>query len=105
MWCAYIKVKEPAESKIAAESSSFKSENQPAESKKELKSAIKMNIKRAHAILGYSNEDTTGKTAVALSTQITRGALKTCEPCAVVKARQMNGNSKSKGSKAETFNG
>ncbi len=37
--------------------------------------------------------------------QITRGSLKTREPCAVAKARQMNVNSKSKGSKAEKFDG
>jgi hypothetical protein len=37
--------------------------------------------------------------------QIMRGALKTCEPCAVVKVRQSNVNSKSEGSKAESFNG
>jgi hypothetical protein len=37
--------------------------------------------------------------------QITRGSLKTCEPCAVSKGRQMNVNSKSEGSKAEKFNG
>jgi hypothetical protein len=37
--------------------------------------------------------------------QITRGSLKTSEPCAVAKARQLNVNSKSKGSKAEKFNG
>ncbi len=59
MWCAYIKRKESAESEIVAESSNFKSDNQPAERKKELKSLIKMNIERAHAILGDSNEDMT----------------------------------------------
>jgi hypothetical protein len=58
LWCAYIKRNEP-KSEIAAESSDLKSNNQPAESKKGLKSAIKMNIARAHAILGHSNEDTT----------------------------------------------
>jgi hypothetical protein len=41
----------------------------------------------------------------ALNMQVTRGALKTCEPCTVAKARQRNVNSKSEGSKAETFNG
>jgi hypothetical protein len=104
LWCAYIKRNEP-KSEIAAESSDLKSNNQPAESKKELKSAIKMNIERAHAILGHSNEDTTQKTTAALNMQITRGSLKMCEPCAVAKARQMNVNSKSKGSKTEKFNG
>jgi hypothetical protein len=74
--------------------------------KKVLKAAIKMSIKRAHAILGhYSKEDTTQKTAAALNMQITRGELKTCEPSTVAKARQRNIISKSKGSKSETFNG
>jgi hypothetical protein len=43
--------------------------------------------------------------AAALNMQIIRGSLKTCKPCAVVKGRQMNVSSKSKGSKAENFNG
>jgi hypothetical protein len=43
--------------------------------------------------------------AVVLNMQITRGSLKTCKPCAVSKARQMNVNSKSEGTKAEKFNG
>jgi hypothetical protein len=104
LWCAYIKRNEP-KSEIAAESSNLKSNNQPAESEKGLKSAIKMNIERAHAILGHSNEDTTQKKAVALNMQLTMGSLKTCEPCTVAKARQMNVNSGSKESKAEKFNG
>jgi hypothetical protein len=104
LWCAYIKRNEP-KSEIAAESSDLKSKNQPAKSKKGLKSAIKMNIERVHAILGHSNEDTTQKMAAALNMQITRVSLKTCEPCAVAKARQMNVDSKSKRSKAEKFNG
>ncbi len=37
--------------------------------------------------------------------QITRGLLKTCEPCAVAKAKQMNVNNESEGTKAEKFNG
>jgi hypothetical protein len=63
-----------------------------------------MNIERAHAILGHSNEDMAQKTVAALNMQITSSALKTCEPYAVAKARQRNFNSKSEGSKAETFN-
>jgi hypothetical protein len=86
LWCAYIKRNEP-ESEIAVESSDLKSNNQPAESKKGLKSAIKMNIERSLAILGHSNEDTTQKMAAALNMQITKGSLKTCEPCAVEKVR------------------
>ncbi len=64
-----------------------------------------MNIERAHAILGHSNEDTTRKMAAALNMQITSGSLKMCEPCIVAKARQTNVNSKSEGIKAEKFNG
>jgi hypothetical protein len=56
LWCAYIKRNEP-KSEIAAESSDLKNNNQIAESKKGLKSAIKMNIERVHAILGHSSED------------------------------------------------
>jgi hypothetical protein len=37
--------------------------------------------------------------------QITRGLLKTCEPCAVAKAKQMNVNNESEGVKADKFNG
>jgi hypothetical protein len=62
-----------------------------------------MNIERVHAIFRHSNEDTTQKTVAALNMQITRGALKTFEPCAVAKVKQKNFNRESKGSKAETF--
>jgi len=40
-----------------------------------------------------------------LDIQITRGSLKTCEPCAVAKAKQMNVNNESEGTKADKFNG
>jgi hypothetical protein len=76
LWCAYIKRNEP-KNEIVAESSDLKNNNQTAESEKGLMSAIKMNIERAHAILGHSNEDTTRKMAVGLNMQITRGSLKT----------------------------
>jgi hypothetical protein len=87
------------------ELSDIVSNNQPVKGKKEIKSVYKMNIEQAHAILGHSSEDTTRKTAAALSMQITRGLLKTCEPCAVAKAKQMNVNNESEGTKAEKFNG
>jgi len=77
----------------------------PVRDEKEIKSVLKLNIERAHAILGHSNENTTQKTAAALDIQITRGSLKTCEPCAVAKAKQMNVNNESKGTKADKFNG
>ncbi len=104
MWCAYIKRNE-LKNEIESESSDLKSNNKTAESKTWHMSATTMIIERTHAILGHSNEDTTQKTAAALNMQITRGSLKMCEPCAVAKARQMNVNSRSKGSKAEKFNG
>ena len=47
----------------------------------------------------------TQKTATALDIQLTRRSLKTCEPCAVAKAKQMNVNNESKGTKADKFNG
>jgi hypothetical protein len=104
LWCAYIKRNIP-ENKLAAEMSDMASSNQPQDKEKELKSIFRMNIEQAHAILGHSSEDITCKTAVALNIQITRGSLKTCEPCAIAKAKQMNVNSESEGAKAETFNG
>ena len=36
---------------------------------------------------------------------ITRGALKTCEPCAIAKAKQKNPNNESEGAKFDKFNG
>ena len=53
----------------------------------------------------HSNENTTPKTAAALDIQINRGSLKTYEPCAVEKAKQMNVNNESEGTKADKFNG
>jgi hypothetical protein len=43
--------------------------------------------------------------AVVLNMLITRGGLKTCESCTIAKAKQMNVNIKSKGKKAQVFNG
>jgi hypothetical protein len=51
-----------------------------------------MNIERAHAILGHSSKDATWRTAAVLDMLITRGALKTCEPCAIAKAKHTNLN-------------
>jgi hypothetical protein len=61
------------------------SDNQPKEIVNVLSPAIKMNIERAHAILGHSSEDTTCRTAAALNMLITRGTLKTCESCEISK--------------------
>ena len=64
-----------------------------------------MNIEQAHAILGYASEDTTRRTAAALSMLITRDTLKTCKSCAILKAKQKNLNQESEGTKASKFNG
>ncbi len=62
--------------------------DQPNESMGELVPAIKMNIERAHAILGHASKGAMRQTATALGMLITRGALKTCESCAIAKAKQ-----------------
>jgi hypothetical protein len=64
-----------------------------------------MNIERAHAILGHASKGATWRTAAALGMLITRGALKTCESCAIAKAKQKNMNNESKGEKADKYNG
>ena len=66
---------------------------------------IKMSIERAHAILGHSSEGKSRQTAAALGILIVRGALKTCELCAIAKAKQKNANDVSKGKKAVKYNG
>jgi len=71
-----------------------KGDNQPNKSVK-FNPAIKMSIDRAHAILGHLSEAKTRETAAALGILITRGALKTCESCAISKARQKNVNEES----------
>ena len=45
------------------------------------------------------------QTAAAFGICITRGALKTCESCAIAKAKQKNMNDESKGEKADKYNG
>ncbi len=81
------------------------SDNQPKEIVSVLPSAIKMNIEQAHAILGHASEDTTRRTAAALNMLITRDTLKTCESCAISKAKQKNLNQESEGTKANKVNG
>ncbi len=70
-----------------------------------LNPAIKMSIDRAPAILGHLSEGKTRETAAALGILITRGALKTCESCAISEARQKNVNEESAGVKAVKYNG
>ena len=81
-------------------------DNQPNESVQELTLVIKMNIEQApHAILGHSREGKARQTAAAFRILITRGALKTCESCAIAKAKQKNMNDESEGEKADKYNG
>jgi hypothetical protein len=47
-----------------------------------------MNIKTAHDVLGYMDEENTRKTAKYLGIDITRGTLKPCKDCAAGKAKQ-----------------
>jgi hypothetical protein len=96
LWCAYIKRPE-SNREITAGMSNNKSINQPKGSVQELTPEIKMNIERAHAILGHSSEETTWRTAAALGMGITRGTLKTCKSCAIAKAKQKNLNNESEG--------
>jgi len=70
-----------------------------------LNPAIKMSIDRAHAILGHLSKGKTRERAAALGILITRGELKTCELCAISKARQKNVNEESTGVKAVKYNG
>ncbi len=82
-----------------------KVDNQTIKSVKELTPVIKMNIEQSHAILGHSSKDIMPQIAAALEMQITRGALKICEPCEISKAKQKNLNNESEGIKADKFNG
>ncbi len=104
LWCAYIKQPE-SNGEIAAGMSNNKSINQTKESVQKLTPAIKMNIERAHAILGHSSKETMQRMAAALGMGITRGTLKTCKSCAIAKAKQKNLNNESEGAKADRFNG
>ena len=104
LWCTYFK-RNDSENEVAMEASDVIGNSAPVKDVTEIKSILKLNIDQAHAILRHANEDTTRKTAAALNMQITRGLLKTCEPCAIVKAKQMNVNNESEGIKADKFNG
>jgi hypothetical protein len=104
LWCTYIQRSESEEGEVAAGMSDNKGDNQPNRSVI-LNPAIKMSIDRAHAIFGHSSEGKTRQTAAVLGILITRGALKTCESCAIAKAKQKNVNDVSKGEKAVKYNG
>ena len=83
--------------------SNNKGDNQPNKSVQP-NSAIKMSSKQAHAILGHSSKGKTQQTAAALGILIARGALKTCESCAIAKAKKKNVNDVSKGEKSVKYN-
>ena len=51
---------------------------------------VRMNINKAHALLGHGDENTTRQTAKALGWVITPGAMAPCEHCAKAKAKQKN---------------
>ena len=84
--------------------SNNRGDNQPNKSMR-LKSAIKMSIEQAHAILGHARERKTQQTAAALGILITTGALKTCKSYAIAKTKQKTVNGESKGVKAVMYNG
>jgi hypothetical protein len=48
----------------------------------------KMNINRAHQLLGHKSEANTRLTAKALGLTISRGSMEVCEACALAKAKQ-----------------
>jgi hypothetical protein len=50
----------------------------------------RLNIKKAHELLGHMSEDMTRKVAKHLGWEITKGTLQTCESCAIGKAKQKN---------------
>jgi hypothetical protein len=50
----------------------------------------RMPIKKAHAVLGHSDEDSTRRTAAELGIEITRGLMRPCDACAAAKAKQKN---------------
>jgi hypothetical protein len=51
---------------------------------------MRLNIQRAHELLGHMGEDMTRKAAKHLGWEITKGVLAPCESCAVGKAKQTN---------------
>ena len=50
----------------------------------------KMNIQKAHNLLGHGNEEATRKSAQQLGWVLTRGKLKPCEHCAKAKSKHKN---------------
>ena len=77
LWAAYMKRVKPTETGLVVAATKAIKET-------------RMNVKKAHGLLGHLNEDATRKSALHLGWTITRGLLKTCEPCSIAKARQKN---------------
>jgi hypothetical protein len=77
--CAYIK-RNDSENEVATEASDVNGNSAPVKDVTEIKSVLKLNIDRAHAILGHANEDTTQKTAEVLNMQTTRDRSKHVSP-------------------------
>ena len=65
----------------------------------------KMNIQKAHELLGHGDEESTRKTAQELGWILTRGTLKPCLYCAKAKAKQKNVCKESTAPKAEVPGG
>lgn len=64
----------------------------------------KMNVQRAHMLLGHGNEERTRATAQYLGWNLSRG-FKPCQNCAEAKAKQKNVPKESHGAKATEPNG
>jgi hypothetical protein len=56
----------------------------------QMDTSMKMNMSKAHALLGHMSEVLTRKTAENLGWTITRGGMSPCESCALGKGRQKN---------------
>jgi len=52
--------------------------------------ATKMNINKAHELLGHSHEKAVRESAKALGWELTRGTMNVCQSCAAGKAKQKN---------------
>eukprot|EP00957_Ditylum_brightwellii_P144991 11043033-Ditylum_brightwellii.AAC.1 len=48
---------------------------------------MRINMNRAHELLGHTDKDQTQRTAKHLGWEVTRGGFKPCESCAVGKAK------------------
>ncbi len=69
------------------------------------KKILKVNIKWAHDCLGHLSKDVTCKIAAQLGMELSRIAFKTCEACAIGKAKQRNIPKEALSKKATIFNG